>query len=226
MGDILFNVQISENPVVVDLSWLESFLGLIPLGIQADLNSYLDKENFVLFSRKDVGIFPYSVSDHVKEDKKETDHGGQLMYKDNKLRKGDKAQILHKSGKNSKMGAMLVVKKNLFKLRKEKVTKEALGRGDVDKGKRRKVRETKSFYFGSECFRGPTDLSQFERNGVISNRVGGNSHEELVRESSLVPIFVKFLDNAVGLPMVPSCILKKRSMRKKLVYTEESQHGN
>ncbi|TXG51157.1 hypothetical protein EZV62_023681 [Acer yangbiense] len=65
------------------------------------------------------------------------------MYKDKKPRKGDRVQILHKSGKNSKLGAMLVVKKNLFKLRKEKVIGVALGRGVVDKGKRCWVRESK-----------------------------------------------------------------------------------
>ncbi|KAK0602858.1 hypothetical protein LWI29_037593 [Acer saccharum] len=86
-----------------------------------------------LFQGTPYAIFP--VSNHVKEDKKATDDGRQLMYKDNKPRKGDRAQILHKSGKNRKMGAMLAVKKNLFKLRKEKVTKEALSRGVVDKGK-------------------------------------------------------------------------------------------
>ena len=41
--------------------------------------------------------------------------------------------------------------------------------------------------------RDPTDPSQFERNGLISNRVGGNSHEELVRESGLVPIYVNVI---------------------------------
>ncbi|KAK4852361.1 hypothetical protein QYF36_023279 [Acer negundo] len=195
--------------------------------------------------------FPYSVSNHVKEDKKETDDGGQLMYKDNNPRKGDRAQILHKSGKNSKIGAMLVVKKNLFKLRKEKMTKEALGRAVVDKGKRCKVRETKKVVvedglmeaqqniclrfrmgleFGvmdreKECptskfskgligrvsalemgvLRGPTNPSQFERNGVIINGVGGNSHEKVVRESGLVPISVNVLDTAARLPMVLPC---------------------
>ncbi|KAK0577674.1 hypothetical protein LWI29_036878 [Acer saccharum] len=156
MGDISFDVQIFEDLVAVDLSWLESLLGLIPLGIQTDLNSYPDKENFDLCSRKGVGLFPYSVSDHVKEDRKETDDGRQLMYKDNNPRKGDGAQILHKSGKNSKMGAMLAVKKNLFKLRKEKVTEEALGRGDVDKGKRWKRR---CLDRGEDCEEGSSSSS-------------------------------------------------------------------
>ncbi|KAI9192636.1 hypothetical protein LWI28_025812 [Acer negundo] len=113
------------------------------MDIQADLNSYPDMENFDLFSRKGGGIFPYSVSDYVKEDKKEIDDSGQLMYKVKKPRKGDGVQILHKSGKNNKIGVMLAVKKNLFKLRKEKMTEVALGRGAIDKGKRSKVRETK-----------------------------------------------------------------------------------
>ena len=43
--------------------------------------------------------------------------------------------------------------------------------------------------------RGPKNPSQFERNGVMSNTVGGNSHEELVKESGLVSISVKVLDN-------------------------------
>ena len=61
------------------------------------------------------------------------------------------------------------------------------------------------------ALRGPTDPPQFERHGVISYRVGGNSHEELVRGSGLVPISVKVLDNATRLPMVPPCSSKKRS---------------
>ncbi|KAK1550358.1 hypothetical protein Q3G72_017836 [Acer saccharum] len=90
-----------------------------PLVIEEDTQSRrrLDKGRF-------LAMVPQDRSDHVKKDKKETDDGGQLMYKDNKPRKGDGAQILHKSRKNIKMRAMLAVKKNLFKLRKEKVTKK------------------------------------------------------------------------------------------------------
>ncbi|KAK1583948.1 hypothetical protein Q3G72_028506 [Acer saccharum] len=133
----------------------DRFLGLIPIGIQANLNSYPDKENFDLFSRKGVGLFPYFGSDHVKKDKKETDDGGQLMYKDNKPRKGDGAQILHTSRKNIKMRAMLAVKKNLFKLRKEKVTKKRKekkrkgngGTGSISDRNRRFRTETVDFGF-------------------------------------------------------------------------------
>ncbi|KAK2642694.1 hypothetical protein Ddye_024457 [Dipteronia dyeriana] len=72
-------IQISKDPVAVDFSWLESVLGLIPMDIQADLNSYPDMENFDLFSRKGGGLFPYSASDHVmKEDKKESDDGAMV----------------------------------------------------------------------------------------------------------------------------------------------------
>ncbi|KAK2654888.1 hypothetical protein Ddye_014744 [Dipteronia dyeriana] len=103
MGVISLFVQVSEDPVPVDLPWFENLLGLIPMG-------------------KDDGDFPSFVCDHVEGGKCESRDVGQPKHKDKMSRKSDGelfshkklsskgyVKLIYKNGKNSKVGDHIII---------------------------------------------------------------------------------------------------------------------
>ncbi|KAK3193094.1 hypothetical protein Dsin_024404 [Dipteronia sinensis] len=102
MSDYSFEVQISEDSVPVDSSWLESYLGLFPTSFQINLNSLPVEEISALSSMKDETF------------------------------------LLAKCGEKE---SKLAVRKNPFKLSKDRLAEIALDGGDVVSGKRCRFRD-------------------------------------------------------------------------------------